>query len=223
MSNIVRILIGFIIISSQACQQDNHVNEIRIYNELLPELIDFFEVIWSPPPPPPTPPSLDSNDSIIGYDTSFYKAYIEQYYNNFKQDTVDMVIAIFDSLFPYHTPRVRHSDLPSKKYIQALDQMSETSVKSIVIDLNRLNNTRGIELRYTSEFPEGREIWSHEYEFNFQGVAHLSRISLDSSGKYGIFYCSYSRGPLWGGGHLVFVKKMNGKWVIEKMIGLWVS
>lgn len=221
MSNIVRTMIGLIIISSQACQQDNHVNEIRIYNELFPELIERWEVIWSPPPPPP--PRLESDDSIIGYDTSFYKAYIEQYYNNLKQDTVDIVLAIYDSLFPYHTPRVRHSDLPSKNYIQSLDQMSETSVKSILIDLNGLNNTRGIELRYTSEFPEGREIWINEYEFNFQGVAHLSRIYLDSSGQYGIFYCSYSRGPLWGGGFLVFIQKMNGKWVIEQTKELWIS
>src|SRR5262245_43683786 len=45
-------------------------------------------------------------------------------------------------------------------------------------------------------------------------VVELSRAGLDQSGSQALLYLFWQREPLWGGGHLVFAKKIAGKWKI---------
>jgi len=75
-----------------------------------------------------------------------------------------------------------------------------------------------------NEFPKDREIfWKEKYDFIFSGVIHFTRIQFDTEQKYGILDGGFVCGKLCGQGFRIYIKKENGKWLIDKIRGTWVS
>ena len=74
-----------------------------------------------------------------------------------------------------------------------------------------------------AKVPEGTNIWKKDYDFHFSGVAYLSRIQFDKTKHFGVLESEISCGRLCGGGIRVFIKKVKGKWIIEKIEETWVS
>jgi hypothetical protein len=78
-------------------------------------------------------------------------------------------------------------------------------------------------LRNSSEFPKGREIWKTKYNFNFSGVVFFSGIQFDKDKKFGILDAGFMCGRLFGSGSRIYIKKVKGKWIIDKIEETWVS
>lgn len=212
-----------------SCQNSEIDYELRVLNDIFIELTGNMYVSKTyPMPPPPPPPILNDNDSIIGYDTTMHNAYMAEYrkeLNNLKIDTQNVVLAIFDSLFAYYGNDLKYikEQLPSDKYLDALNSIENSEKNSVLIDLKDLKKTGVFKLKYASEFPPGRDVWEKKYDFSFSGILYISRIYFDKEKNYGIFNCSFSCGGLCGQGNLICIRKLNGKWIIEKTIGLWIS
>ncbi|PNW25678.1 hypothetical protein BKP44_19330 [Formosa algae] len=90
--------------------------------------------------------------------------------------------------------------------------------KNYKINLNRLKADSKLKFQYRSEFPKGSEMWKKEYGFHLAGTTGFSRIQFDKTKSYGILHSGFGCGKLCGTGVRVFIKKQDGKWIIEKMI-----
>ena len=201
--------------------------ELKTLYEIFDELIErinpkicFLE--------PPIPPIYDSNHNLIKYDSVEYQRIIDEIEKN-NQKIIDSigVIAVVDSLFTcYNNVDIKYikSNLTEHGYIEALNAMTDSSIIGRPLDLSKIKNIEGYELRYYSEFPENMEIWKRDnYNFFFLGILGISRIYFDSSRQFGLIYCYTICTRHWGGGTIVCIRKIDDKWTIEEMIDLGVS
>ncbi|MDL2315274.1 hypothetical protein LJC16_03340 [Bacteroidales bacterium OttesenSCG-928-C19] len=174
--------------------------------------------------PPPSCPQLED----LNYDTSLYLDVLSNYKNDLEKhlnDTLEVFIAIYDSLFTYDFDDIKYVQL-SKEYNTILESIAENPKKSVWIDINKIENTGRYRLLHLSSFSnsfENTDMWHQEYDFDFRGAIYISRIYFDLEEQYGLFYFSYIRGKNSGDGGVICIKKENDKWLIDNYIGLWVS
>ena len=93
------------------------------------------------------------------------------------------------------------------------------------VDLTKLkSNNQKIKFKYRSEFPNGREFWTTEYDYFISANIGFSRIIFDQTKSYGVLNGGYTMGILNGSGYRIFIKKdESGKWIIDKIVGTWIS
>ena len=106
-----------------------------------------------------------------------------------------------------------------------LDSKNIELNKGFKIDLSQLkaNDIKFI-FKYKSEFPNGHEFWRTKYDFNIGAKIGFSRILFDKSKSYGVLNAGFTTAILNGNGYRIFISKDdNGKWIIEKVIGTWIS
>ena len=105
--------------------------------------------------------------------------------------------------------------------------MNKQSIQSRPLDLSEIENRKRFILKYTSEFPEGFKIWEREnYNFLFSGNTVDNKLRggyFDKEKRVGLFYCSYACGRLCGEETIICIRKINKKWIIEKVVELGVS
>ncbi|MDR0893590.1 MAG: hypothetical protein LBN24_13445 [Mediterranea sp.] len=198
---------------------------MEVLNEVFDDLIKEMGALSVFETPPPMP-FLGNNESM-GYDTCRYNKEMEEFkeWNRRMKDTT-LVIAVSDTLFSCYNLRLNikyiESQLAERSYIEALNSMTDASMVSYPLNLSRIESRRHIKLRYSSEFPKGRDIWKEDYDFPFLGILRVSRIYFDREKRTGLLYSSYACGRLCGEDAIICIRKVNGKWSIEKHILLGV-
>ncbi|WP_291529220.1 hypothetical protein [Bacteroides sp. UBA939] len=220
-----------LLIGGQSCKVNNNVDyEMKVLTEIFDSLIEEMGVLSQfEIPPPPEMLIFDDNNNIIGYDTVGYKKENAEIENkNRKMRDTTFVIAVVDTLFPCHNEdldmKYIKSQLPEQGYVEALNAMKNYSIVSLPLNLSKIGKRERLTLKYYSEFPKGVKIWEIEnYDFLFSGVLEISRIYFDTTNQFGLLYSSYTCGRLCGEGLIICICKINGKWIIEKKISLWVS
>jgi len=231
------ILAIFIIVGLFSCSKQVDKNDELIINEIFNELTvrmclynNVSSDLLPPPPPPPPPPPRSNceNDSLKRADSIDYRESIEIYLRKIEEQKLDgdrIILSIGDSLIPYHENDLNYlkRNIPSKAYFSAFNSLRANTYKSKHLDITLIQNTGKFELRYLSTFYPLKNVWERKREYQFSGFLQLSRIYLDEKKQHGIFYCSYSCGHLCGHGDYIFIKKLNGKWTIDKTIGVWIS
>ena len=201
--------------------------EMKVFNEIFDNLVEEMGALSSFEIPPPIP-FLDNNNPIA-YDTVGYdKKIVEIERKNRKMRDTTFVIAVFDTLFTCDNLNLDveyiGKQLVEPDYIEALNSMNKQSIQSRPLDLSEIENRKRFILKYTSEFPEGFKIWEREnYNFLFSGILRMSRIYFDKEKRVGLFYCSYACGRLCGEETIICIRKINKKWIIEKVVELGVS
>ena len=202
--------------------------EMKVFNEIFDNLVeemgalDRFEI-----PPPPIP--FFDNNNPMAYDTVRYEQKITEIEReNMKMKDTTFVIAVFDTLFTCDNLNLDveyiGKQLIEPDYTEALNSMNKQSIQSRPLDLSEIENRKRFILKYTSEFPEGFKIWEREnYNFLFSGILRMSRIYFDKEKRVGLFYCSYACGRLCGEETIICIRKINKKWIIEKVVELGVS
>jgi hypothetical protein len=211
----------------QSCRTDiDSFYETEVLNEVFDDLIkemgalSVFEI-------PPPPMSFLNNSESMGYDTCKYnREMVEIEKWNKKMSDSTLVIAVFDTLFACYNLNLNieyiRSQLAERDYIEALNSMTDTSMVSYPLNLSRIESGQRIKLRYSSEFPKGRDIWGKDHDFPFSGVLRVSRIYFDKEKQVGIFYSSYACGRLCGEEAIICICRIGNKWRIEKEISLGV-
>lgn len=201
--------------------------EMKVFNEIFDNLVEEMGALSSFEIPPPIP-FLDNNNPIA-YDTVGYdKKIVEIERKNRKMRDTTFVIAVFDTLFTCDNLNLDveyiGKQLIEPDYTEALNSMNKQSIQSRPLDLSEIENRKRFILKYTSEFPEGFKIWEREnYNFLFSGILRMSRIYFDKEKRVGLFYCSYACGRLCGEETIICIRKINKKWIIEKVVELGVS
>ena len=182
--------------------------EMKVFNEIFDNLVEEMGALSSFEIPPPIP-FLDNNNPIA-YDTVGYdKKIVEIERKNRKMRDTTFVIAVFDTLFTCCNLNLDveyiGKQLIEPDYTEALNSMNKQSIQSRPLDLSEIENRKRFILKYTS------------------GILRMSRIYFDKEKRVGLFYCSYACGRLCGEETIICIRKINKKWIIEKVVELGVS
>jgi hypothetical protein len=75
------------------------------------------------------------------------------------------------------------------------------------------------------ELKQSPDYWSRFYTCypDSFGMVGFSRVGFDRKRIKAIVYREWLAGPLAGAGHLVFLSKVGGEWVVKRRITLWIS
>lgn len=190
--------------------------EKSVVNEIFPALLDsvHYDTRLSPPPPPP--PNFEENDSTkIEWDESKMLAEYEKRKAELEKDTTKLVIAIVDSTYRIDERSKKEFINFYKKYSIKLDTINND--KPYKINISELKHNEKFKLKYRSEFPSTSKIWDGKYDFYLSGITGFSRIQFDQTKNYGVLISGFGCGRLCGFSGMVFIRKVNGKWIIDEI------
>tara|TARA_R110002051_G_scaffold322693_1_gene413842 strand:+ start:53 stop:727 length:675 start_codon:yes stop_codon:yes gene_type:complete len=190
--------------------------EKSVANEIFASLLDsvhYDRRLNLPPPPPPNSEWTDS--TAIEYNESQIIADLEKRRTELEKDTTKLVVAIVDSTYLV--------DEQVKK--ELIDFYKEYSIKLDTVNIDQpyrinimdLKHNQKFQLKYRSELPATSKVWEGEYDFYLSGITGFSRIQFDRTKKYGVLKSGFGCGRLCGFSGLVFIRKINGKWIIDEI------
>ncbi|PTX43476.1 hypothetical protein C8P64_2004 [Christiangramia gaetbulicola] len=131
------------------------------------------------------------------------------------KDSVKLITAISDSTYLL---KKRNASLLLKHFNSNRLTPDTTNLDfKYQIDLDKLKADEKIDFKYASNFPRFREFWTTDYDFYMNAIFSMSRIRFDSSFSYGVLKCGYGTGYLNSGGYRVYIKKVQGRWIIDEM------
>ena len=192
--------------------------EQSVVYEIFPILMDSLHFDFRLKLPPPPMPIFNEKGEIIGTDTTGIGKGLADYEKRkaeLEADSVKLVVAIRDSVYPLETEErnqlLKHFSNQNLK-LDSTDLSTEYK-----IDLNKLIADNKLRFKYLSDFPKGSDIWKKEYSFQLGGVTHLTRIQFDTTKSFGVLESGMGCGQLCGFSGLVFIHKINGKWIIDEI------
>ncbi len=223
---IISVLILLILISSCEKKQTELEFEKSVMTEIFPSLVDSIcvdcRILFLPMPLGKS--IYDKNNNYIGRDTFNIKVEREKWKKELvkiKNDTSKIIIALapirkirgdVNSDFEKHFPKI-------KLYV-----LKEEMDVEYIFDFKNIKLNNKFELKNLSEFPKERgAIWNTKYNFVFSGVLDFSRIQFDKDKRFGVLDAGFGCGSKFGQGSRIYIKKVNNKWVIDKIEGTWVS
>ncbi len=212
------ILISVLLFNCDKKQSELEFEQSVVY-EIFPALMDSLHYDFRLKPPRPPKPIFNEKGEIIGSDTTGIAKALADYRKRkteLKADSIKLVIAIKDSVYSLEMKEREQLLKHFSKYNLILDS-NDLSIE-YRIDLEKLKAEDKLEFKYRSEFPKGSNIWKKEYDFYLNETTSLSRIQFDSTKSFGILNSGMGCGKLCGTGVRVFIRKVNGKWIIDEII-----
>ncbi|WP_264554126.1 hypothetical protein [Flavobacterium sp. N2038] len=206
--------------------------EKNVMSEIFPSLIDSICIdirLFTNFPPQYGESIFDETGHYIGVDST--KATKEQKRKllewkinteKIKRDTSKIIIA-FNPLLKDNSQDLKED---FKKHFKnaKIFIAKEKKETEYLFDFKNIKLNNKFELRNISQFPKERgAIWVTKYNFVFSGAVIFSRIQFDKDKKFGILDGGFVCGRLCGQGSRIYIKKINNKWVIDKIENTWVS
>ena len=199
--------------------------EIQVINDIflqIPEKITFYNYNTPIPPPPP----LISSE----YDTPLYEKLMNEYELELKKidyDTSIVILVFYDTLISGNT-KIDHlehylNDTTYGDYSSILNSLIRNEKEPFIVDLNSITQTGKYRLKYYSEFPQGKQFFREEYNFNFGGFLLLSRIYFNETYDMALLYCEYACGIDCSTGNIILLEKVDTKWTIQEVRMIWIS
>ncbi|MGX9987576.1 hypothetical protein [Soonwooa purpurea] len=214
----IRRLIQIFIISLffLSCNKaNNYDNEKEIFYKLIPELVDRSCLALPPPPPPLN--SNNKNEYLLK--EKRYLKFVDSLNNSSK------TIAISDSIYQFEKEEILNIKPKINFEFQPIDYE-----KKILLDLENIKFKPNIKLINSSEIYKVRQqlqdgkSWEEIPSLKgLQCTMSFSRIILNKENNKGFFTFGVGCGKHCGSGFNVWIKKENGKWIIEKQESTWVS
>src|SRR5690606_12663002 len=212
---LVIISIFLLLISCDKKQTDLEF-EKSVAIEIFPALLDsvHYDIRLSPPPPPP--PNFEENDtSKIEWDESKIIAEYEKRKSELERDTTKLVVAIVDTTYQITEKAKKGLIEFYKEYGIKID--TSNIEKPYRIKISDLKHDEKFKLIYRSELPATSKVWDKKYDFHLSGITGFSRIQFDQTKSYGVLISGFGCGRLCGFSGMAFIRKVNGKWIIDKI------
>lgn len=206
--------------------------EKNVMTEIFPNLIDSIctdsRTILSPPPVYGLL-TYDEKGHRIRVDSTMSieeqkQRMVKWKYNQerIEKDTSKLIIAF--------NPEIKRGSKDLKEYLEEHFKVTEVFNPKIerdstyTIDFKNISIKGKFELRNISEFPADRyEFWKKKYNFIFSGVVYFSGIQFDKEKKFGVLDGAFACGRHCGIGVRIYIKKVNDKWIIDKIDNTSVS
>ncbi len=145
--------------------------------------------------------------------------------NEAEKDTSKVIIAFN----PVIKQNVHYFDKNLLKQYPILDFFlkGKDTVKSFVFYFDKIKLNNKFKLKNISEFPNTEKhnylLFEQKYNFVFSGIFYVSRIQFDKEREKGLLEASFDYCGRCGSGYNVYIKNVNGVWVIDKLEVTWVS
>jgi hypothetical protein len=226
------LLILLYFVSSCEMKQTEFEFEKSVMTEIFPSLVDSICVDSRKMlPPPMLGDFVEDKTGHVSIDST--KATKEQRIEYRKwqksreeveKDTSSIIIA-FD---PFLKEPVFNFNKELKKKYSFLEVsiVNNDTIKGYKFDFEKIKLNNKFKIKNISEFPKTFNfnlLYELKYDFVFSGILQLSRIQFDKQKQFGILEGSFSFCGKCGRGFNIFIKKVNNKWVIDKVEGTWVS
>lgn len=230
----ITLLILLIIISSCEKKTTELEFEKSVMTEIFPTLVDSICVDNRKMDPPPMVGEFftDKTGHARVDSTKANKEQKLEYKEwqkkreDVEKDTSRVIIA-FD---PFLKKNVAELNQQLKEYNSKIQtsQTSEKELNKFRFDFEKIKLNNKFKIKNISEFPKtGSEyrnlLYELKYDFVFSGILYLSRIQFDNQRRFGTLEGSFSFCGRCGRGFNLYIKKVNNKWVIDKIEGTWVS
>lgn len=224
-------IISIILLANCKKEISNLEFEKKVMTEIFPNLIDsicFDYRLFSVRPPLYGKKIFDDNGNQIGIDTTNAKAkyereLLEQKFRitQIEKDTSKLILAF--------NPILKYDQEDLAKYFKTHFKNAKTLIPKekkdsvYAFEYKNIKLPNKFKLKDISLFPKGREIWKSKYPFVFSGVVYFTRIQFDQDKRFGILNGGFTCGSHCGQGFRIFIKKVNKKWIIDKVEDTWVS
>ncbi len=227
---ITSLLILLILISSCEKKQNEFEFEKSVMAEIFPSLVDSIcvDCRLMLPPPPIGESIYDENGHYVRTDST--KATKEQKieYKKWKKNRIEIEKDTSKLIVAFAPVRKIRGDVNSdfEKHFPKIKLYVPKEEKDVeyIFDFKNIKLNNKFELKNLSEFPKERgAIWNTKYNFVFSGVLDFSRIQFDKDRRFGVLDAGFGCGSKFGQGFRIYIKKINNKWVIDKIEGTWVS
>lgn len=200
-------------------EKENTDFERNALLEILPSLVDSTcgdpRIFLSPPPYPLFPPK---GTEISEKKKDILNKKWKRKLDSIKKDTSSIYLAFN----PEIKPSDEDLDIEFEKHFKGKKTII-TGIKNYTLDLSKIKLNRHFKFKHDSLFYKDYRVWMKKYNFVFAGLFEVSRIRFDKTKTYGILSTGYTCESRCGKGHLVFIKKVEGKWIIDKMKMTWIS
>ena len=201
--------------------------EQAVVYEIFPAILDSIHQDWRLVPPPPPPPSyIDSNGKEVKSDSTRFLISMAKWKKRkgvILKDNALIYLSIQDSVLSFE----ENDSIELTKHFKNknIKLASNDLANKYKLDLSKLRANEGnILFKYQSEFPKGREFWKTEYDFYLAASIAITRIQFDTSKTHGVLSAGYNMGLLNGLGVRIFIiKDEKGKWIIDDIVGTWIS
>lgn len=225
------LLILLILISSCEKKQTELEFEKSVMTEIFPTLVDSICVDCRTmlPPPPMGESIFDKNGNYVRTDSTKATKDEKIKYRNWNEarrkidrDTSKVVIA-FETKMKWSHFSLKDDFVKHFNGIIAVDAKINQDLE-YNFDFRKIRLNNKFSLKDLSEFPKERDaIWNTKYNFVFSGVLDFSRIQFDKDKRFGVLDAGFGCGSKFGQGSRIYIKKINNKWVIDKIEETWVS
>lgn len=206
--------------------------EKNVMTEIFPNLIDSICIDYRKvlkPPPIYGALTYDEKGNRISVDSTMsieeQKRRMDKWKHNqetIEKDTSKLIVAF--------NPKIERSSEDLKEYLEEYFKVTEVFYPKIegdstyTIDFKNIPLKGKFQIRNISEFPKDRrEFWEKKYDFVFAGAVYFTGIQFDKERKFGVLDGGFSCGRHCGIGVRIYIKKVNDKWIIDKIDNTSVS
>jgi len=230
---IISALILLILVSSCEKKTTEFDFEKSVLTEIFPSLVDSICVDSRKMDPPPPPVDLYIYDKMGHIRRDLTKAASEQKIEyrkwqkkreDVEKDTSSVIIA-FDPFLKKNAAE-RNQQLKENNSKTQISQPLEKELNKFRFDFEGIKLNNKFKIKNISDFPKTDNLnllYDLKYDFVFSGILYLSRIQFDKEKQFGTLEGSFSYCGSCGRGFNIFIKKVNNKWVIDKIEDTWIS
>lgn len=211
--------------SSSLKSENDYTEENVIINIVFNSTVGH-DTIWTrylKLPPPQLPPFKISDRYLIECEN--HRKEVEKV--QARLDTASLFVFIDDSIVAFPENReikqlVEHSNFQANfpdtdmSYIPLILQLID-STQSRKLDISSIKTP----FKYKLEYNRNRKKYSSDIVII--GNVTISRVAFNDDKTKACVYSQISCGQECGGGHIIFLEKMNGDWIIKGKTELWVS
>jgi predicted transport protein len=222
------LVILFLCLAFSNCEKPKSQIEIEkeIFAEIFSDVIDSIYMdrrlfLHFPPFPKRV---YDKKGNFIKEDTTglsleFKKHKLEE--EQIKSDTIDTKIAIDDVL----TPIKERQYINFKKVFKGVSLNITDTIQKIKLDLNLLKHNKPEKIISIKELPkiDVSDIFLKNKSLKLTGIYSFSRIIFDKNYNYGVLEAGYYCGGKCGQGFLIYIKKVENKWIVFKVEPTWIA
>lgn len=222
-------LLSFLILFTNCEKKVDEVEfEKNVLTEVFPKIVDSICVdSRKMDPPPKFGIETWKKGKLIKVDTSKVTNEERNKYQNWEKeqnridkDTSEIIIGFDQYLLNFGERRV---NIESK--------LLNSNFSNFKFDYSKIKLNNKFKIKNITEFPKAEKLllahkvllYEQKYNFVFSGFLEISRIKFDKNKKGGVLEASFAYCGRCGSGYRIYIKEINGKWLIEKMEDTWIS
>ncbi len=134
---------------------------------------------------------------------------------NEKENLPFLVVGIADSI--YGLDRSQNSRFLNHFATENIHLDTSITDKKVRLEFSRIESSDIFNFERLSQIRTGPRRWKKTADFFLAGITSFSRIKFDTQQKYGFLIISSTCGRQCGVSSMVYLKELNGEWVIDEI------